>query len=155
MKKATICFCIKNDEVLLGMKKRGFGVGKWNGYGGKVEENEEPLAAAIRELKEESGITANDKHLEQVALINFYFDKNPIFECHVFLVHEWQKEPKETEEMSPQWFFVSQLPFGEMWPADAKWVPLILNGEKIKAEINFNADGSEVKDFSYEAMEFN
>ena len=23
-------------EVLLGMKKRGFGTGKWNGFGGKV-----------------------------------------------------------------------------------------------------------------------
>jgi len=25
------------DEVLLGFKKRGFGQGKWNGFGGKVQ----------------------------------------------------------------------------------------------------------------------
>jgi len=26
-------------KVLLGMKKKGFGEGKWNGFGGKVEKN--------------------------------------------------------------------------------------------------------------------
>lgn len=26
--------------VLLGMKKRGFGAGKWNGFGGKVQPGE-------------------------------------------------------------------------------------------------------------------
>ena len=38
MKKTTLCFLLKNDEVLLAMKKRGFGVGKWNGVGGKLKE---------------------------------------------------------------------------------------------------------------------
>ena len=37
------------------MKKRGFGEGKWNGFGGKVEEGETILQAALRELKEECG----------------------------------------------------------------------------------------------------
>ena len=30
----------QNAEVLLGMKKRGFGAGKINGYGGKIEKGE-------------------------------------------------------------------------------------------------------------------
>jgi 8-oxo-dGTP diphosphatase / 2-hydroxy-dATP diphosphatase len=34
--------------VLLGLKKKGFGKGKWNGFGGKVEKNETILEAAIR-----------------------------------------------------------------------------------------------------------
>ena len=37
LRQATICLLRKNDEVLLAMKKRGFGVGKWNGVGGKVK----------------------------------------------------------------------------------------------------------------------
>ena len=42
-------------RVLLGMKKRGFGVGKWNGFGGKLHANETMVECAARELHEESG----------------------------------------------------------------------------------------------------
>jgi 8-oxo-dGTP pyrophosphatase MutT (NUDIX family) len=50
----------ENDhQVLLGMKKRGFGVGKINGYGGKVEDKETNDQACIRELNEESTLIAN------------------------------------------------------------------------------------------------
>jgi 8-oxo-dGTP pyrophosphatase MutT (NUDIX family) len=155
MKKSTLCFCIKDNQVLLAMKKRGFGSGKWNGYGGKVQKDETPIIAAIRELEEESGLVADDKDLRQIALVRFYFDGNPVFECYVFLTNAWRKEPVETEEMKPQWYPISILPFDEMWAADAKWIPLILAGEKIEAEVNFNADGSVVKEFSYKPAEFN
>ncbi|CAN0403706.1 unnamed protein product, partial [Ectocarpus sp. 8 AP-2014] len=46
------------NEILLGMKKRGFGEGKWNGFGGKVESGESVEEAAKRELMEEAGLTA-------------------------------------------------------------------------------------------------
>jgi hypothetical protein len=36
----TLVFVLDGTRVLLGMKKRGFGVGLWNGFGGKVEPNE-------------------------------------------------------------------------------------------------------------------
>jgi ADP-ribose pyrophosphatase YjhB (NUDIX family) len=155
MKKSTLCFCIKENKVLLGMKKRGFGVGKWNGYGGKVQENEEPRIAAIRELEEESGVIADTKDIKQVGIINFYFDKNPVFECHVFLTYKWNKEPRETEEMKPQWYPISNLPFTEMWAADVRWLPIIFTGKKIKAEVNFNTDGSAIKEFTCNETEFN
>ena len=74
MKKSTLCFCVKDDKVLLAMKKRGFGAGKWNGYGGKVQEGESPAVTAVRELKEESELSVNVEDLKQVALINFYFE---------------------------------------------------------------------------------
>lgn len=38
----------KDDQVLLGYKKRGFGVGTWNGFGGKVEEGESIRNGALR-----------------------------------------------------------------------------------------------------------
>ncbi len=154
MKKATICFCIQDDRVLLGMKKESFGAGKWNGFGGKVEPDESPLAAAVRELYEESGLTASEQDLKQVALVRFYFDKEPKFECHVYLTHAWQNEPIETQEMRPQWFPLNALPFEDMWAADAMWIPLILNGEVIEAEVNFSADGKTVLDFSHKPAKF-
>ena len=44
----TLVLIMKGKQVLLGMKKRGFGKGKWNGFGGKVQDGEEILDAARR-----------------------------------------------------------------------------------------------------------
>ena len=43
-----LVMAMKNNQILLGYKKRGFGKGKWNGFGGKVEKGETPQEAAIR-----------------------------------------------------------------------------------------------------------
>ena len=60
MKQTTLCFLLNDrGEVLLAMKKRGFGTGKWNGVGGKVQEGEDIAAAALREIKEEIGVTVS------------------------------------------------------------------------------------------------
>lgn len=48
MKKFTLVLVIKESQVLLGLKKRGLGEGKWNGFGGKVETNETVIHAAVR-----------------------------------------------------------------------------------------------------------
>ena len=51
----VLCQC--DVSVLLGMKKRGFGVGKWNGFGGKVENGKTVVFdGAMRELQEECSI---------------------------------------------------------------------------------------------------
>ena len=47
-KDYTLLFVRKDDEILLGMKKRGFGTGKWNGFGGKIEAGETIEQAAVR-----------------------------------------------------------------------------------------------------------
>lgn len=44
----TLVLVHNAKQVLLGMKKRGFGVGRWNGFGGKVEQNESIVEAAKR-----------------------------------------------------------------------------------------------------------
>ena len=40
-KLLTLVFLRDGSKVLLGMKKRGFGAGKWNGFGGKVNKDSE------------------------------------------------------------------------------------------------------------------
>lgn len=52
-KVLTLCVLVNDDRVLLGMKKRGFGVGRWNGFGGKLELHETVEEAARREIFEE------------------------------------------------------------------------------------------------------
>ena len=137
------------------MKKRGFGAGKWNGYGGKVEGEESEKTATVRELMEESNLLVQEKDLKQVALIHFHFENELVFICSVYTTNRWIGEPIETEEMNPRWFNVNELPFNEMWVADAKWIPLILNRQTIEVEVYFNKDGSKVEDFKYKLFDFN
>lgn len=48
----TLLLIHQANRVLLGMKKRGFGQGRYNGFGGKVEKGETIIEAAIRETIE-------------------------------------------------------------------------------------------------------
>ena len=44
----TLVLVIEGDRILLGLKKRGFGEGWWNGFGGKINHNETIEEAAKR-----------------------------------------------------------------------------------------------------------
>lgn len=153
-KKATLCYCIKGDEVLLGMKKKGFGSGKPNGSGGKVKKGELPINAAVRELKEEFNMDAQEKDLKQVAFINFSFEGDLAFECYVFITRCWEGEPGETEEMCPKWYPISNLPFHQMWTGDKEWMPLIFDNKTIEASVDFDSTGTIVNKFEYKFAQF-
>jgi 8-oxo-dGTP diphosphatase/2-hydroxy-dATP diphosphatase len=47
-KLLTLAFLRRSSQILLGYKKRGFGQGLWNGFGGKVQNGETIVAAARR-----------------------------------------------------------------------------------------------------------
>ena len=47
-KVLTLVFVQNDNKTLLGLKKRGFGKGRWNGFGGKVEKGETIVEGAKR-----------------------------------------------------------------------------------------------------------
>lgn len=136
-KLLTLCLVIKDGRVLLGMKKRGFGAGRWNGFGGKVMEGERIEDAAVREMREESGVEV--KNIKEVGVLEFIFpDKSqPIHEVHIYTSGEFEGAPSESEEMRPQWFAFDEVPYDEMWPDDRFWLPLVLAGKKISGRFEF------------------
>ena len=149
--QATLCFFLTADKILLAQKKQGFGAGKWNGYGGKVLSDESISAAAVREVKEESGLDVDEKDLKPVAVNRFYIDGKIKFECSVFVARRWTAEPQATREMiTPTWYLLSEIPFALMWPADHLWLPIILEGKKIRADIYLDKELQQVEKFSYE-----
>lgn len=144
MYSTTLCFVVAESKILLGMKKTGFGQGKYNGFGGKIEQGETVLQATVRELEEESGITVNEEQLEHVGTIDFIFPSSPQLrhDVHVFLARRWQGQPVETEEMKPKWFLFSDIPYSEMWQDDLYWLPKVLAGKTITGTVTF-ADNNE------------
>ena len=147
LKQATLLFLIKDKEILLAMKKRGFGVGRLNGVGGKPEGDESIEQTAIRECQEEICVTP--KNIKQVAVLDFYFpDSKSDWNQRVFVYFctKWQGDPKETDEMKPSWFNVKDIPYDEMWQDDKYWLPKVINGNYVKAKFNFN-DNDGVLDY--------
>jgi 8-oxo-dGTP diphosphatase len=150
MQQTNICFLLKDGQVLLGMKKRGFGAGKWNGFGGKVKEDEDMTASVIREVKEEAGVDIAPADLRDAGTIEFRFQNTPDWDnvCHIFTTARWSSEPAESEEMRPEWYVANKLPFESMWVDDPHWVPLVLAGKKIKGRFLFSDDGKEILNFA-------
>jgi 8-oxo-dGTP pyrophosphatase MutT (NUDIX family) len=139
--RVTIAFVLKGKKVLLGMKKRGFGEGKWNGSGGKAQKGERIEAVVKREMEEEFRITPTD--FEKVAEITFFEPSIPgegVWVAHVFLVKNWTGKIAGSEEMKPRWFSLDQVPYQKMWSSDALWLPRVLKGEKIKAEFIYGSN---------------
>jgi len=147
----TLALLEKGNKILLGMKKRGFGVGRWNGFGGKVKEGEKIEEAVKRELKEEVGILA--KRIEEKGVLNFVFDQNPeeILEVHLFKILDFEGEPRESEEMRPKWFEKEKIPFDQMWPDDKYWLPIFLNGKKLEGNFYF-ADNDKILDYKIKVI---
>lgn len=128
------------DSLLLGEKKRGFGQGKLNGFGGKLDPGEALLAGALREMEEESGVTVPPASARHVGHLLFTFEGRPGEELHVHVFAArppFAGAPAETEEMAPQWAPVASLPFDRMWPDDAHWMPLLLAGRRFRGVFHF------------------
>ena len=140
----TNCIIHQNDKVLLGMKKRGFGEGYWNGFGGKVQSEETIKDAAVRELHEEAGITASI--LCKLGILDFEFENSTdILEVHLFKCTAYTGEIGESEEMRPKWFNVDSVPFHEMWKDDVFWFPLFLKNQKFKGRFRFDLQNNVVE----------
>jgi 8-oxo-dGTP diphosphatase/2-hydroxy-dATP diphosphatase len=132
-KNVTNMYIVKNGKLLLGLKKRGFGANKWNGFGGKLQDGETIEQAAVRECIEECGLVPIK--YQKVGIIDFVDSYKMI--DHVYICTEFKGEPLETEEMSPKWFDYNDIPYDLMWKDDIFWLPKLLQGKKFRAKFVF------------------
>ncbi len=140
----TLMILKRDGKLLLGVKKRGFGAGKINCAGGKVEPGETAREAAIRETFEEVGIRVKTcADMGQVVFRELYFKGEPETDImHVFLSEDFKGEPVETPEIKPEWHPINALPYDKMWSDDEHWMPEVLRGNRIDAYFHFNENNT-------------
>lgn len=139
--ETTLLLIIKDNKVLLGRKKRGFGEGKLNGIGGKRQIGETIDETMVRETVEEIGVVP--KQYEKVGLITFdeILNGSRIFnDMHVYVAHDYDGEVVESDEMLPEWFDIDNIPFDQMFEDDRIWYPILVAGKKFKGQAVFGDD---------------
>lgn len=106
----TLTFLITDDQVLLLRlaSDRGAWAGKFNGVGGHVEQAEDPLSAALREVKEETGITPSP--LTLCGLVHIDVGENPGISLYIYVGETHTPEiPTQTSEGIAEWQDISSL----------------------------------------------
>ena len=151
----TLCFllrdCPSGTEVLLGLKRTGFCIGKIVGIGGHVEPGESDAEAVVREVWEEVGLEVRQEDLAHAGVVEFIFPARPEWNmsCRLFTARKWSGEAAESREISPEWFRVKALPLHRMWQDAEHWLPPALAGETIDVVVVLNEDNETVASIRY------
>ncbi|WP_341481619.1 8-oxo-dGTP diphosphatase [Arthrobacter gengyunqii] len=147
----VLCFLMRDTpeqgaEVLMGLKQTGFGIGRIVTLGGHVEPGETPVQAAVREVFEESGVTVEEKDLEHAGTVEFVFPARPEWDMStvVYRSRTWNGEPTPSSEIIPAWYPVGEVPYAQMWPDSAHWMPEVLAGRYFDAVVTLAQDNESV-----------
>ena len=135
---ATLCFVIREGQMLLIRKKRGLGAGKIVAPGGRLEPGETPRACAIREVQEElcvtpTGLVARGQH-------SFQFLDGYAIRVFAFSAEDCKGVPRETDEAIPAWTPLDAIPYPQMWQDNRLWLPLLLEGVPFSGRYAFEDD---------------
>lgn len=129
-------------EVLLGDKRTGLGQGKVVGIGGKLDPGESAHDAAVREVFEETGVRIAAADLHVAGAVDYFFPTRPAWSQRstVFVCRRWTGEPVQTDEITPHWYPLDEVPYSRMWDDASRWLPGVLRGGTVDARFTFGAD---------------
>lgn len=120
--------------VLIRKNKPEWQKGLYNGVGGKIEEDEEPIAAMQREFLEETGIDID-------TWISFAVMKGEEFECHCYVAFSENAgyvramTSEQVKAVSVQVMLTEGK--GQMIPNLSWLIPMALDAQEFKADIYY------------------
>jgi len=152
--KAVIVYITDREtgRVLLIHKKRGLGAGKVNAPGGRLDPGETFLEAAVRECREEVGVTP--LNLEKRAELYFQFTNGYSLYGEAFFTDSWEGTPGESDEADPFWCPLTEIPWEKMWADDIHWLPGSLEGRFFRGRYIFDDDDMLSQDLTEWDREF-
>ena len=136
--KAVIVYIRTGSGIVLIEKKTGLGAGKVNGPGGRIEKGETPEEAAVRECREEIGVTPLSLSLG--AELSFIFKDGYSLFGYAFTADGYTGTLIETDEAKPFICREEDLPYDRMWEDDLYWLPQALSGKKVTGRFIFDND---------------
>jgi 8-oxo-dGTP diphosphatase len=136
--RATLLFVVRDGQVLLILKKRGLGAGKVNGPGGRIDPGESPLQCAVREVQEELLVTPTG--VREAGELYFQFVDGHSIHGYVFRADDCDGTPSETDEATPMWTPIDQIPYDRMWADDRLWMPHLLDRRPFVGRFLFDGD---------------
>lgn len=136
--RATLLFVVRDDKILLIRKKRGLGAGKIVGPGGRLEANESPHQAAVREVQEELLVTPED--ISSHGELRFQFVDGHTIQLWVYRAARCLGDPQETAEAVPHWVPTTEIPYAKMWADNRLWLPLLLEKKSFEGRFIFDDD---------------
>ncbi len=147
----AICALVKDGKILLIKRIKGDYMGLWGLPGGKVEKEEHLSDAAVREIREESGI--DSVFVSLLGLVSEHLIADGKITNH-FLLHVCGLEPKKTTEIKNnqegelKWFDLGLLPKEDIIPSDLLMIEKLVRkrqeGRYYNCAIEKKGDGKHV-----------
>ncbi len=148
MKLATLCYIKKDGKTLMlyrNKKENDYHEGKWNGIGGKFELSETPEECAIREIKEETGLSVKDPELK--GMITFpLFDGKDDWYVFLFVVNNFSGELIDSPEGKLEWIPDDKITELNLWDGDKIFLEWLNQNKFFSAK--FNYEGKNFKDYT-------
>lgn len=127
--QTTLCYLEQDGAYLMlhrVKKKNDVNHDKWLGVGGKFEPGEDPLTCAMREVKEETGLTMRAPLYR--GIVDFYCAPYPAERMHLFTCTDFTGTLTDCDEGTLEWVPKDAVPQLPIWQGDKIFFRLLAEG---------------------------
>ncbi len=142
MKNVTLCYLEQEGKYLMlhrTKKENDLNKDKWIGVGGKFEDKESPEECAIRETKEETGLTLKSCKLR--CIVTFVSNIWETEYMYVYTSDNFEGELIDCKEGDLEWVDKDKIDKLKLWEGDMIFLERIKNESPFfTAKIEYNGD---------------
>ncbi|MBQ4900315.1 NUDIX domain-containing protein [Paenibacillus sp. Marseille-P2973] len=146
----TLCVVRDEDKILVQKREKTPFKGYWNAPGGKVEGQETPIEACLREVFEETGLQLNEVRFRGVMTVSSLSRQQNTQLLMLFDSNNYNGELMPSSEGEVDWIEIDKIYNSKIIPASTTYLlPYIMESEGIiTGKLVYNRELLEVCDIS-------